>query len=45
MCKERIYSVLLQKKTSLPSSQILSLKKVDKKLVFCTKNVTKTFIK
>ena len=44
MCKKRIFSILLPKKTSIPSFQILDLKKVDKNAVFSMKNVDKKLV-
>jgi hypothetical protein len=46
MGKKRMFLVLLQKKTSIPSSEIsvLKKKKVDKKRVFSMKNEVKKFI-
>ena len=45
MCKNRIPSILLQKETSTPSSQILNVKKkTGKNFDFLAKNEAKKFI-
>ena len=46
MCKKRISLILLPKKTSIPSFEILDLekKKVDKNPNFSMKNVAEKFV-